>query len=210
MRWWYHVIAALGGVSMAALIVFLVFGTASQQSTTEGPAPGGSSSNAAALSPGCGTINPASVLDAEVIRKARGSLPRVMAQGTTVKPTRGDQITWLAQVHAATGMCATSINVRSDSSIITIVFDADTTADVINSFTYSTLSRAFEAPLARRTVRVDIAIGSARRRAVVSHNAWSTFQRTRASLRLDPSIAGLSAAGRRFGFGGRELRLTGF
>lgn len=206
LRRWLHVASALAGLALAATIVYVVFGHASQQGATSGDAPGGVDATA-----GCGSIEPVRAGDPKTIEQARDDLPAILDEKQVeVVPSDPRQVGWFARLHAASGLCIDEVAVLAKALVVVTSYPDDTDAGDLDAFTYGTLVRAFQPPLARTTVRINVSSGDREASALVSASAWKTFQRHRAQMRLPASMQGLAAFRRKVGYSARELQVTGW
>lgn len=209
MRWWYHLIAAAIGLASAALIVFMVFGQASQQGSL-----GGESSSASArggsvsLAAGCGSVAPVDVFEVASVSAARSSLPVIRSAGRRVIPKQSREIQWFSRLHAASGRCIHTVDMDAQHARIVLAYPQTTAVQDISSYVYAMLSKAFDPPYGRSRTQITIS-GKTARSVVVSARAWRTFQDARASVGLPASIAGLTGARSRFGYGDADIRIVG-
>jgi hypothetical protein len=207
LKRWLHVVAAVIGVSLAALIVFLVFGRASSQNTIEGTAPGQPPT-------ACGTIGPAGAAapPQSDVDRAAGALPSIIDErGIEVVPSKRDQIRWFARVHAASGLCATEIAVRSKEVLVTVIPPDRADVTTAGAYALATVDQTFTAPLARDVTRITIDSPEAPPRIVrVSRRAWSAFEAMVDSGNQPRTVAGLTQSARRSGYGKQDVRTSGW
>lgn len=206
LKRWLHVIAALLGLGLAALIVFLVFGQASEQGSVAGDAPG-SAGREDAL---CGSVNAARGREAGTIKQARSNLPTIINEdGVEVTP-RDDQAQWFARLQASSGLCIDEVVVLPQELRISASYPGSMSGGQLDAFAVDALARAFEPPLARTLVRFDTRTGSTKRTIAVRSEAWSAFQTGRAPLGLDRSVAGLRDFAKRTGYDRQYVNVAGW
>ncbi len=204
-------IAALIGLAVAAIIVFLVFGQASEQGGLGGAASRveGTGRQSEAPASACGSIAPVDVYEPGSVRAAAAELPPITAQGRTVRPSQQRERDWFGRVHAAASRCITSVTVDDRVIRLDVSFSARMTAEHRAAHAYAILSKVFDPPFARSRVIIKVS-GTPPRQIDVSAAAWRSFQRSRASFGLEPSLAGLAAARQQLGIRSDDLRITGF
>jgi hypothetical protein len=186
---WYHVIAALVGLAVAALIVYVVFGNASQQGATqEGAAPGALDAGGALL---CGSIKPEDTTSAKSRALALDNQPSLFnGQGpiAAISDKHPDQQDWIARVHAATGLCADEIHIETGRTTISLSAVEGVSDEDMAAYTAATLGQAFTAPFnplgcPACHVRVVTTIDGTDRVVFASTRAWSAYQFARRTKR---------------------------
>jgi hypothetical protein len=203
LKGWLHLGAALGGLVLAALIVFLVFGQASEQGQVSGEAPGEGRTL-------CGSVNAARGRDAATIATAGKNLPPVLdGAGAGVRLTAKDRA-WVSRLHASSGLCVNQLVVRTRQLLVRTSYPEDTSDTQLDSFAIDTLARAFEPPLAQTLVQLDVGADGKTRTILVRVEAWRGFQRSRVALGLDRSVEGLQQYGKRTEFDERFIRVQGW
>lgn len=212
MRPLLHVLAALAGVVLAAVIVVLVFEQASREGARqEGEAPQAVQVEGSSGA-GCATVEPAEFDEPDAIARAAKNLPAIIdANQQEVRVVDRRQAAWLARVQAAFGLCVDEIAISPQRTDVIATLPADTTDADVDAYTYHFLQRSFEPPLARNTVALDLSVGEDdRRRLLVRDFAWRAFQRSHRAFGLQPTIDGMRQFRRRVGYGEREMRLEGW
>jgi hypothetical protein len=194
---WYHVIAALVGLAVAALIVYIVFGNASQQGAVqEGSAPGSLDQHAGgALS---GSIAPADGTSAKARRIAGANQPSLFNDKgaiSSLKPK--DQRDWVDRVHAAAGLCTDEVHIVQGRTTLAISASGKVSDADIAAYTAGALAQAFTAPFdplgcTACHVLVTTTVKGADRSALVSTRAWSAFQFARRSRHLPLTMHALA------------------
>lgn len=176
MKIWYHVIAAVVGLAVAALIVYAVFGSASEQGATQdGTAP-------TALSDGgslCGTITAAEGLRQSAITKAAKNSPALFLLDKpidSINSDRPDQQRWVARVHAGAGLCVDELRFGEANAVTLNMSTVDSVSKSdVDAFVMQAIGQAFTAPINPPTVTVELTIGSDVRTIEVSQRAWRLF-----------------------------------
>jgi hypothetical protein len=207
LRGWLHVLAAFLGVALAALIVFLVFGNASDQNQIEGDAPGEQSATSL-----CGSVDASTVTERKVIDQASTNLPKVYNnKGKAIEPSDSKQRLWLATLHAASGLCLTEIRVLPQQLRLKAGYPDSMSATQVDAFVYATLSRSFEGPpsLRFRSLSHEAVVDGQTRSVRISADTWGNFRRARAAMALDRSVRDLKAF-KRQGYSDAELFLRGW
>ena len=213
MKLWYHVIAAVVGFVLAALVVYLVFGNASQQAATQdGSAPGSLGSSGLI----CGTITPGEASSPDTLKLARANQPALFTGNAPVeiRADHPEQRTWVARVMAASGLCIDEI--RLDTATISIAFSAPEklTTQQAETLVAGALTQAFTAPFApprsNVAIKLSASIGTSERTAVISVRAWGAYQASRRQLGVPFSMKRLAAFQRSHTFGAGDLRLVGW
>jgi hypothetical protein len=202
---WLHVVAAIAGISCAALIVFFIFGRASSQNTVEGEAPGQTLTD-------CGTIPAVRAPASKNVDKAAGQLPDVIdASGASVTPSDPEQIRWFARIQAASGLCTNEVQVGKKLATITIAFpDGMPRANVV-TYSMSAIEAAFSLPLVRTRTKVIVTDpDGGTRTIVVSKRAWSSFRRVSEAGAAPFTVGGLAGFARKSGYGKPDVRTNGW
>lgn len=204
LKGWLHLVAALAGLLLAALIVFFVFGQASEQGQISGEAP------AEAQASLCGTVNAARGRDNATVATASRNLPPVLdGAGARVRLSKRDK-DWVARLHASSGLCVRQLVVRERQLLVRATYPAGTSDTQLESFAIDTLARAFEPPLAQTRVQLDVTREDETRSAAVRVEAWRSFQRSRVAFGLDRSLDGLRNYGERTEFDERFIKVEGW
>ncbi len=216
MKVWYHVIAALVGLSIAALIVYLVFGSASEQ----GAAQDGDAGTYAASANLCGSISPAKVNGTKARSLAGENLPALFdAKGPLqgIAASQPDQLAWVERVHAASGLCIDELHIeRSGATSNVVKIAMSTTGDISETdgaaYVAAVLPQVFTMPFLPAQVTVVATIGGTDRTIVMSRRAWRAYDAQRKQLGLTNSVKNLKlfkkAAGASLGRG--DLTITGW
>lgn len=211
VKFWLHALAALVGLMIAALIVYLVFGSASEQGAVQD----GDAGSLAATSDGlCGTIAAGALTSAET-RALAAENPPAMADAkgpiAAIRDDKPEQKDWFARVHAAGGLCIDEIQVTAEGTSISMSVVESVTDDQAAAYAATILAQAFTAPFHPRVVTITALVGDGERTIVVSNRAWRAYQLRRRQLGIQHSITSLkqfrAAVGRQFGAG---LRITGW
>ena len=210
LRVWLHLLAACVGLATAALIVFLVFGSASSQNSVNGTAPGQGDA-AAGL---CGTVDAATVTESRVIDAASTSLPTIYdTQGRAVTPVDSKQRLWFARLHAASGMCLQEIRVYPHELRLSASYPKSVSQSQLDAFSFATLSRAFQGPASLRFQRVRLTTtpkDQSPRLVMTSADAWSNFLRGRSAMSLERKVSALREFKQRVGYSNADLRIAGW
>jgi hypothetical protein len=186
---WYHVIAAVVGLAVAALIVYIVFGNASQQGAVQdGTAPGSLDQGAGGAM--CGSIAPSAGTSAAARKTASANQPSLFTKSgaiSSLKPK--DQRDWVNRVHAAAGLCTDEIHIVQGRTTLAISASSKVSAADISAYTAGALAQAFTAPFnplgcGACHVEVTTTVKGADRSALVSTRAWAAFQFARKSRHL--------------------------
>jgi hypothetical protein len=213
---WYHVIAAVVGLATAALIVYIVFGNASQQGATQdGAAPGSLDAGGALL---CGTITPAEGTSAKARATARDSLPSMSnAEGpiAAISKDHPDQQDWFERVHAAAGLCTDEIRLVTGNTTIALSDVEGVTEAEMSAYTAGALAQAFTAPFdplgcTACHVSITASVGGTDRTAVVSTRAWQAFQFARKARRQPLTMHALAQFQAVSGYRPADLRVKGW
>ncbi len=214
---WYHVIAAVVGLAVAALIVYLVFGSASQ----EGAVQDGDAGSLAAGSSLCGTIDGADTTSAATRAKAADNPPALFdAKGpiAAISDDKPEQRDWVARVHAAGGLCLDELSILTSGTgptaknAVEIVMSTtdDVTAADASAYAAGVLTQAFTPPFSPRSVSVTASVGDQQRTIVISSRAWNAFQARRRQIKRPSTIANLKLFADASAFGPRDLKLSGW
>lgn len=210
MKFWLHALAAFVGLVIAALIVYLVFGNASEQGATQD----GSAGTLASAESLCGTIHPTELLS-ESTRALASKNPPAMSDAmgpvAAISDDKPDQKRWFARVHAASGLCIDEIQITPEKTLISMSTVASVSAQDAAIFTAAAMAQAFTAPFHPRQVTIVTLVGDSERTVTVSNRAWRAYQLRRKQLGLEHSLKNLKlfrqAVGHQFGAG---LRITGW
>lgn len=212
---WYHLIAAVVGLCIAALIVYLVFGNASEEGATQD----GDAGALAAAEGLCGTIDPADTTSEETRAVAGENNPALFdAQGPipAIREDQVDQQAWVNRVTAAGGMCIDEIRIEQSGATNNLVTISMSTVDGVTdeqarAYAAGVIAQSFTPPFNPRTVTLQATVGDSQRSIVISDRAWRAYQVRRRQLKLQHTIENLvlfrQAVGRQFG---ADLRLNGW
>jgi len=210
---WYHVIAAVVGFSAAALIVFVVFGNASEEGARpSGAAPGSVDTEGTVL---CGTILPGAANTPATRSLAAANPPGIASpEGPIASLGRADQKAWLSRVHAAAGLCADEVRFGQDFATTGVLSITMSTVDELSDGAASqlaagTLAQAFTPPFNPRTVTLVTSSGDSTRRAVVGFRAWDNYKVWRTQLRRPLTMSTLTQF-RANVYRGSDLQVTGW
>lgn len=211
---WAHIIATLVGLALAALIVYLVFGNASQQGATQDGAAPSSVASGESL---CGTVTPAEGQSPAARATALEHPPTIIdatGREVVVRATAkaAQQRSWFARVHAASGLCLDEINVpNANTGTTTIGMSTvkSVSPEDAAAFAGGAIAASFTAPLRRPAVSLVVLVGREQRSVFVTQRAWSAFLVAGRSRGLGTSVRDLVAFRRSSGFTARDLRITG-
>lgn len=214
---WYHVIAAVVGLAVAALIVYLVFGNASQQGAVQD----GDAGSLAAGASQCGSVSPSETSSAATRAKAADNPPALFdAKGpiAAISNDKPEQRAWVGRVHAAGGLCLDELSILSSgtgSAASNVVDIAMSTTDDVSAadaaaYVAGALNQAFTTPFSPRSVTIQASVGDQERTIVVSSRAWRAFQARRAQIGRPSTIANLKLFQKASAFGPADLKLTGW
>lgn len=215
MKFWYHLIAAVVGLALAALIVYLVFGTASEEGATQEGSAGALDAGAAAL---CGTIDPADTTAPKSRQTAERNLP-AMYDGDTPIPAitkdRPDQQSWMNRVHAAAGLCTDQIRVEQGHSTITMSTVDGVSEEAASAYAMGAIAEAFTAPFnppgcASCRVTLVATVGNGDRTASLTRRAWDAFELRRRALNQPRTMRSLANFRKATSFKPADLRLSGW
>lgn len=218
MKIWYHVIAAVVGISLAGLIVFLVFGNASRQAATQdGAAPGSLDASGGSL---CGSIPPAQGATPAARKQGLAHLPTIVSptgQQVSINTSTLDgraQLAWVARVQAASGLCIDELRIGDKGGRNVITMSTVSTVTPVEAAAYAgaVVTAAYTLPLRRTELLVTTFVGDQRRRVFITDRAYNAFQVYRRSNRAGTSVADLRAFRRQVGpgFGAANLRIQGW
>lgn len=216
---WYHVIAALVGLAVAALIVYLVFGSASEQGAVQD----GDAGSLAAGTSLCGSVDQADTTSAETRAAAAESPPALFdAKGpiAEISAKFPKQRDWVARVHAAGGLCIDELSILTSgegaSAKNTVEVLMSTTEDVddaaAGAYAGGVLAQAFTPPFNPRSVTIQASVGDTQRTVTVTSRAWRAFEARRRQIKppRPATIANLKLFQQASAFGPAELKLTGW
>lgn len=209
MKFWYHALAALVGLSISALIVWFVFGSASQ----EGARQEGSAGSLSAESL-CGSIAPGEANSADTRRKARENPPTLYnEQGLipSISEDKPEQQAWVDRVHAAGGLCVEEVRIEQEAGA-TIQLSAlgDVSEEYAAAFTAGVIAQAFTAPFNPPKVTVRTTLREGERTAIVSRRAWQAYQIRREALGIPHSMHALVQFRQATAYGPNDLRILGW
>lgn len=210
MKVWYHVIAALVGLAVAALIVYVVFGNASQQGAVQGGDAGALGAGAEGL---CGSIAPAKTQTAKARSLAGENLPALFDQLgpiPAISDKQPDQQAWVNRVHAASGLCIDEIRIEPEGVTITMSTVDSITPEVAGAYAAAALTQTFTPPFNPRRVTLEATVGGKDRTIIMSNRAWRAFQVRRRQLGLEPTVKNLKLFRAASGYGPADLRVVGW
>lgn len=210
MKFWYHAIAAVVGLAVAALIVYLVFGNASEQGAVQD----GDAGALASTDDLCGTIAVADATSTDARERAAESLPALFDDLGPIPAIREDKVEqkdWVARVHAASGGCIDEMTITTPGTSISMTVGDSVGADDAAAYAAGILAQAFTPPFNPRQVTIVANVGDSERTIVVSNRAWRAYQVRRRQLDLEHTVENLKlfrqATGQQFGSG---LRIVGW
>lgn len=218
MKIWYHVIAAVVGFAVAALIVYLVFGSASEQGAVQD----GDAGSLAAGGSLCGTVDPADTTSADTRAKAADAPPALFdAKGpiAAISDKFPKQQDWVARVHAAGGLCLDELTIENSTpasgpatNVVKIAMSTTEDVDDAAAGVYAggVLAQAFTPPFSPRSVTIQAAVGDTQRTVVVSSRAWRAFEARRRQIKRPATMANLKLFQQASAFGPADLKLTGW
>jgi hypothetical protein len=206
---WYHLVAALVGLAIAALIVWWVFGHASEQGATQE----GSAGALGAAETQCGTITPAE-LNGEAARATAAKNLPVLANEEgpipSISDDHPDQKAWFARIHAAAGLCADEIKVDDKQTTITMsTIDSVSEADA-SKFAAAAIAEAFTPPLNRSSVKLEATVDGTDRTVVITRRAWNAFQIAREARNRPLDMHSLAQFRQTTSFKPTDLRVVGW
>jgi len=208
---WFHVFSGFVGFALAALIVYLVFGSASEQGATQdGAAPSQLGAGGDAL---CGTITPGEANTPAARTRAAGSLPALFdEQGpiAAIRDDQPDQKAWLARVHAASGGCMDEIRIeQAGTTLVMSTVDGVSDADA-DAFAAGAIAQAFTKPFVPRRVELTATVDGTTRTAAISRRAWNAYTVSRRQLGVEHSMKSLADFRKARGFSRADLRVIGW
>ncbi len=208
---WYHVIAAVVGLALAALIVYLVFGSASEQGAVQD----GDAGNLAASEGLCGTIDVADTASADTRALAGANLPALFDQLGPIPAISDEQPAqqkWVERVHAAAGLCIDELRIETTGTTISMSTVDGVDDATASAYAAGALQQAFTPPFNPRTITLTSTVGDdgAERTIVVSNRAWRAFTVRRKALGLEPTIANLKQFRKASGFAPADLKIVGW
>lgn len=206
---WYHVIAAIVGLAVAALIVYLVFGSASEQGATQD----GDAGALAASETLCGSIAPADTATKKTRALAGKNLPTLVnAQGpfAAISDKEPKQQDWVERVHAASGLCIDELQILPEGTTISMSTVDNVSEAAARRYAADSLAQAFTPPLNPRHVKIDAAIGDSERTISMSARAWRAYEARRRQLKLQHSIKNLKLFRQASGYKPADLRIVGW
>lgn len=206
----YHCIAAFVGLSAAALIVFLVFGNASEQ----GAKPDSAAPDALASGAGgrCGSIAPAQANTPATRALAAKDGPALSLPTGPVQAI-GDptQRAWVARVHAASGLCTDEISFRAGGTVaISMSATKAVSYAEASALAAGTLAQAFTAPINPHAVTLTYTAAGTTRIATVGLRAWNAYGVRRRQLRVPLSMHTLVLFRSAVYRGQTDLKLVGW
>ena len=196
MKVLYHLISAFVGLCVAALIVYLVFGSASEQGAVQDGDAGALASAGEGL---CGTIDASDTTSVETRELAGENLPALFdAQGPipAISADYPEQQDWVERVHAAAGLCTDELRIERSgetNNVVTVVLstvdgvDDDTAA----AYAAGVIAQTFTDPFNPIRLTVRATVGDSERTIVISRRAWRAYQARRRQLGLPHTIANL-------------------
>jgi hypothetical protein len=206
---WYHLIAAVVGLAVAALIVYLVFGSASEQGATQD----GDAGALAASETLCGTVKPADTSSPTTRKLAGENLPSLSdAKGpfAAISDEQPKQQDWVERVHAASGLCIDELEIVPEGTAISMsTVDGVSEADA-QQYVAGTIAQAFTPPLNPRRVTLVSTVGDSERTILISARAWRAYQARRRQLGIPHSIANLKLFRQASGYKPVDLRIVGW
>jgi hypothetical protein len=206
---WYHVVAALVGFAAAALIVYWVFGNASEQGARQE----GSAGALGASETLCGTIAPSAANSQANRTKAADNLPVLANENgpiPAIRDDKPDQKAWFARVTAAAGFCADEIKVELSATTIEMSTTDGVSDDDASAFAAGALAEAFTAPLQRPKVTIVTTVGDDDRTVTMSRRAWNAFKIYREARNLPLTMHTLAQFRRTTSFSNNDLRVVGW
>lgn len=209
VKLWYHLAAAVVGLALAALIVYLVFGSASE----EGARQDGDAGALAAAEGLCGTIDVGETQSVETRRLARENLPALFDQQGPIPAISDEQPehkAWVDRVHAASGLCLDELRIETAGTTAVLSTVEGVDAPTAAAYASGVLVQAFTPPISPRRVTVVATVGDAERTIAVSARAWRAFQVRRRQLGLEPTVENLKLFREASAFGPEDLRIVGW
>jgi hypothetical protein len=206
---WYHLIAAVVGLAIAALIVYLVFGSASEQGATQD----GDAGVLAASETLCGTVKPTDTSSPATRATAGKNLPTMFDPNgpiTAISDTRPKQQDWVERVHAASGLCIDELEILPEGTRISMSTVDGVSDDDARQFAAGALAQAFTPPFNPRQVTIVATIGDSERTISMSTRAWRAYQAQRRQLKIPHSITSLKQFRQVAGYKPADLRIVGW
>lgn len=210
MKFWYHLVAALVGLATSALIVYAVFGSASEEGARQEGSAGALSAEGARL---CGTIPPAQTSSQRARRLAAENLPALFDQLgpiPAIADDQPDQKAWVARVHAAGGLCLDEIRIEPAGTTIAMSTIEGVEEARASAYAAGALAQAFTPPFSPPRVTLRATVGGTERVAVVSQRAWRAFGFHRQARGAPLTMQALAAFRRETSFGPGDLRVNGW
>lgn len=210
MRAWYHLIAALLGLALAALLVTVAFREADQSGSAQSGSPGATQAARGSGSGGanadCARSTPAAGRKPKAIAEAETGLPQIFDGAGVQREVRSStQRRWFGRLQSFGGNCVDEVVVAERTLTVTMTFPASVPAKTRDGYLIGAINASFQAPLARRALTVNWAAGESTGSVAIRSGAWTQFQQSRRALGLDETMAGLQRYGRRVGLGPQEL-----
>lgn len=209
VKLWYHVIAAIVGLAISALIVYAVFGSASEEGATQEGSAGALSASESL----CGTVAPSEV-NSEATRKlAHDNLP-VLSDATgpipSISSDKPAQVAWFDRLHAAAGLCLDEVKLEDTGTTLSMSTVEGVTEAEAGVFAAGAIAQAFSPPLNRPKVTLVATIDGSERTVVVTKRAWNAFQISREARNLPLTMHSLAQFKQASAFGPSELRVVGW
>lgn len=210
MKLVYHLVAALVGLAIAALIVYVVFGNASQEGARQDGSAGELSAEGSTL---CGTVSPADARGDRSVELAGENLPSLFDQQgpiAAIADDKPEQQRWVARVHAASGLCLDEIRIEPDGTTLTMSTVEGVSADAASRYAAAALAEAFTPPFNPPRVTLRASVDGSERIAVVSRRAWGAFQVRRKDLGQPLTMQSLSRFRAATSFRRADIRVRGW
>lgn len=209
MKIWYHVLAAVVGLAIAALIVYLVFGSASEQGARQE----GSAGELSAEGTLCGEIEPGKTSSAEARELAGENLPSIVDQEGPIPAISRDQPEhqdWVERVHAASGLCLDEIRIEPSGTTLTMSTVEGVDEAEASAYAAGAVSEAFTPPFNPPRVTLRATVGESERTAVVSRRAWNAFEVRREALDVPLTMGSLAQFRQATSYSRQDLRVSGW
>jgi hypothetical protein len=190
MKVLYHVLAATVGLAAAGIIVFLVFGAASEQGASQdGRAPRGAGGTTV-----CGKLPPAATRTPAAQAAAAAALPAMFDPSGPIPGFEvPEQEAWFARVHAAAGMCTDEIGfVETGVARLSMSVVPPVTQAQASQYAAGAIAAAFSAPFNPRSVSIEVVSDAGIQRAAVSLRAWQAFTIARRQLGVPLTMESLA------------------
>lgn len=205
----YHLAAAVVGLAVAALIVYLVFGSASEEGATQE----GDAGSLAATGGLCGTVAPDESGTPEARKLAAENMPALFDQAGPIPAISSDQPehqAWVERVHAASGLCLDELRIETDgtTAVMSTVDRVDEAAAA--RYAAGVLQQAFTPPINPRRVTLVATVGDSERTISMSARAWRAFQVRRRQLGLDVTVENIKLFRDASSFRPADLRIVGW